>query len=344
MDSSVGAHSRQAKVHVADKGSCSSGRTRTPAAGTCEATDVPPPLDKCSAFVNRGEGRRDAYVIASTTARFERAAAHLGPLGFRPKHFELLPRDHPRVIEFDTENAPPERHGHGPLGAISLSLAHAQLWRSFPTEQDWLYVFEDVVQPLSTADVQCMLDAAERMADRRRAPIIYAGSCSQEYPEKRHNNISHRVPVTSVHCATDTRRTVPDWMKGSNPHTLHVRPCAALCLHAYAIRRGPAQTLWPRMRDFMQSHRLVRSDGHRYSADVNLKNFFAAGAVPWQQWPVCILEDCQAVKQPSKGFFRQNSSMEDLAQSVPRFQPPPRVPKLQPPPQSQSWSLGWLLG
>ena len=298
-------------------------RPLVPPPGKCISTDVP---TSCRVTFGPTKRLRDAWIVSTSTLRYRVAARLLSEAGFRPRHFWALSQNDTSVLELWRSFAQTNYH-HDPRGAISLTLSHAALWSTFPTTQDWLYVFEDdaiIATTSSPAHVQCMLDSAERMADRRGSAMIYAGLSSADFPERQHHDsLREAVPVTSVYCSHGP-------MSSAAPATMHARLCAGLGLHAYAVRRGPAQTMWIRLRRFVQDNGgFKRGPLMWFNADVNLRFYYQQAlmrhSLTWQTWPVCLMRergsrvDSKGVRHSGgdrAGLFWQNVTMKALPGAV----------------------------
>lgn len=223
-----------------------------------------------------------AHVISMDDYRFNNAAPMLRRLGFEVHRVRPVPIDDPEVLDWERRlRRRTDPKTGSPRSAISLSLTHIRLWRSFPSLDEWLWVFEDDVMldpkggrqklllpqgtrkgprlwswPKGTAEsaARAVIDEAVAVAatpDYCGAPMLFLG-------EGRYHH--HNSPVVRL---------------GWN-HT--VRACDALCLHAYGVRRSAARRVLEavfRKRDTEgeSSHAL-----YRYNLDVMLRGLFM------QQW------------------------------------------------------------
>jgi hypothetical protein len=84
--------------------------------------------------------QRVAHVISLDTSsdRFQQSAALLRYLGFAVRHFLPIPKDDPQVVAWEKRFQRDSDTEHSPRGSISLSLSHLTLWRTFPTDGEWL--------------------------------------------------------------------------------------------------------------------------------------------------------------------------------------------------------------
>ena len=206
--------------------------------------------------------------------------------------------------------------------AISLTLSHIALWRRFPTDGPWLYVFEDdaVLRhrwAQRKHEIPCYLAAAEDVVARGSASeIIYLGNCGAGYttfPERAWDPwLTHRALPLPPRVMCDRR--------APGNRRLWLRPCATMCTHAYAISRAGATSLWRRMRTQLAERGLLsdRDDPFtRYNLDVSLLNFYRndhtrgrhrSGALTSiQNWPTC-LTDHPTKTALVRGLFAQNTS------------------------------------
>ena len=227
-----------------------------------------------------------AHVISGDTAldrtRFSFADATLRRIGFLVKRVPPVPRDDPEVLDWERRfRRPGDPTDRSPRSAISLSLTHLRLWRSFPAEGEWLWVFEDDVMlhpgpavsylppphgrgakggaitwrwpagglAAQALAARCAIDTAlglGAVGALRWSPLLYLGACAPHH---------HKSNVTAL----------------PGGHTL--RTCDSLCLHAYAVRRRFAgrmisEILARRERTWNRSHAL-----YRYDLDVMLRGF-----------------------------------------------------------------------
>ena len=202
--------------------------------------------------------------------------------GFHVHRFPPIPKEDAEVgrwaAQYRRDDDPKDSSPHS---AISLSLSHLSLWRSFPSQGEWLWIFEDDVSlnprgvsrlppPLGRGNrgsgveiwrwpdppwpqVRCLVALAARMAsapEYQAVPIIYLGTAR-----------------TARHHRSHLRRLVGN-------HTL--RMCETLRLHAYGVRRGLAdaladQVLRRRNETWRFNHAL-----YRFNLDVMLRGFFMA--------------------------------------------------------------------
>ena len=210
-----------------------------------------------------------------------------------------LSTDDPRVLKLEREQTGEHRLLPEGRGAISLSLTHASLWSRFPSSGNWLYVFEDDAILQGPAElVPYILSAAERHAELQGSALLYLamnGGVVDDFPEKR--NRSYQTAHSAVRCNADGPTT---WL----------RPCATLCLHAYAVRRGPAATLWSRVRTYLgRTGKLRSSRLQQFNADTNLRLFYQMGGAPLTAWPTCLASQNLAFSMtPSASLFVQNAS------------------------------------
>ena len=134
-------------------------------------------------------GHRTAWVITldATGARFAHANQTLSSVGFEVRPFTPLDAQaDPRVLRMEQQYLRMNESKGVSRGAISLTLTHAELWRSFPAGEGrrWLYVFEDDAMLDRDAEwaarharhFPCYLEGAERVAEARGSSIIYLGA------------------------------------------------------------------------------------------------------------------------------------------------------------------------
>uniref|UniRef100_A0A7S3AP04 Uncharacterized protein n=1 Tax=Haptolina ericina TaxID=156174 RepID=A0A7S3AP04_9EUKA len=152
--------------------------------------------------------------------------------------------------------------------------------QAFPTSAEWLFVFEDDIllkptkhgaPPLNAAEVQCVVDEAERIASTKNNSLIFLGACWPDFTEWRFNGLVTKQ-VAAPGCSHNT----------SVQRSHKVCRCAPYCLHAYAIRRHAARTLWATIRAAVEFNWYTR-----YNADGNVITYFQQRA-GWATWPLCI--------------------------------------------------------
>jgi len=240
--------------------------------------------------------RRVAHVISldAHSSRYRNTWSLLRKIGFEVRRVQPIPLNDSRVIDWESRFRRPTDPSVGsPRPSISLSLTHLRLWNEFPTDDEWLYIFEDdlmlqpsghsaLLKPYGRHDrrsgkhtqtwrwpdddperlARCLISEAESAANStevfRATPMIYFG-CSGFH--------HHRSAVVSL----------------AERHT--VRMCDCLCLHAYAIRRPFAARLAEQLFSRREWDAMGRGVGgnssmhsmYRYNLDVMLRGFFGSG-------------------------------------------------------------------
>ena len=91
---------------------------------------------------------REAWVITLSTSgrRYRNTHKQLASIGFRVRPFKPLSSDNDsRVLSFEKQFLKPGEQLGVSRRAISLTLSHADLWRTFPApaHAKWLWIFED---------------------------------------------------------------------------------------------------------------------------------------------------------------------------------------------------------
>lgn len=271
------------------------------------------PQHSCHAASSSGCGRRSAFVISSHAFRYALTRSHLLAAGFSPvRRVRPVPLDDPELRKITVQQ------GDGfEAKTHSLTLSHARLWRAFPAQdEDWAYIFEDDVflEPhVRGADVQCLLSRAESVArtptprrrgdvgrDRNSSAGVRGGSPGEVTLGAARSSAQHEPPRLPFmlflgHCEADVpERTSPHGASLSVPlacgHT--ARPCAPLCLHAYALHRSERGLSIPSARG-------------RRAMDVRVRKHFQSYREPWQRWPLCL----DWFERPPSGLFGQNKSL-----------------------------------
>lgn len=229
---------------------------------------------------------RTAHVISLDTAsvRFVLTSALLTRLGFEVHHHYPVSINDTRVIEWEGRFRNDKDPPGSPRPSISLSLSHLTLWRTFPTSQEWLYIFEDDVM-LNTEGYSRLPPPFGRGATRTKAPALRTWQWPADAPAER----TVRCLLDEVEAAARSNelyRAAPLIYLGTSSFHHHrsavvalsinhtLRMCDTLNLHAYAVRRPYASRLAD---DVLRRPEWSKNMLHglfRYNLDVMLRGYF----------------------------------------------------------------------
>ena len=240
--------------------------------------------------------RRAAHVISldTSSSRFILTSALLKRLGFEVQHHQPVSLNDPRVIEWENRfRSDSDKEAPGsPRPSISLSLSHLELWRTFPTSGEWLYIFEDDVM-LNPQGGWSKTPPPYGRGESRAEPNTRGGKQTWQWPADAPAEPIVRRLLDEVEIAAASNalyRAAPLIYLGtagfhhhrsavvalSYGHTL--RMCDTLNLHAYAIRRPYASQLADEVlrvqAQFAHGGKDKRHDLYRYNLDVMVRGYF----------------------------------------------------------------------
>mmetsp|Transcript_9899 Transcript_9899/g.16494 ORF Transcript_9899/g.16494 Transcript_9899/m.16494 type:complete len:297 (+) Transcript_9899:79-969(+) len=269
-----------------------------------------------SSSVEPSSSIRVAHIISKNPFRFNISASNLQKAGFKPRLYPPISQDDLRVQDIEHRlQLKGERKGRA-LAAISLTLTHAELWSSFPTKREWLWIFEDDVELSYRADLQCILDSVEAISASKNNSLIFLGVCSPDYIPfafpgvfTKAMKLPHCFPVN--HSLRSINKTLLEANHSSlgkmNWMTADVIRCAPLCLHAYGVRRS-ARTLWSHIYNAVMNQTdpsSLKFKYARYNMDINVRSYYQAGLGHWTTWPMCIRPAFGGVIFQNKGFAQE---------------------------------------
>ena len=273
---------------------------------------------------------RLAHVISLDVngMRFRSTAALLRHLGFVVRHFQPIPLDDPQVHRWaERFRLPSDAAVTGsPHSAISLSLSHLALWKTFPTRAQWLYIFED--------DVMLAPRGISRLPPPYGRGSIH-GVVTWEWPP------NQAAMARAVRCLLCEVENIAEWdgipnpnstgyvsapmiyLGGSGTHHHHsgvvslsqrhtVRMCDSLDLHAYAVRRSFAPALAEQLLGRKEWREGRLHSLFRYNIDVMLRGFFGS-----RLWRPPFLHPSEHLPEPPNVTGWSNSTSTPLGNSSP---------------------------
>ena len=267
-------------------------RAERPGGGPSDARSAergkPPPRSR----------RRAAHVISldTSSSRFILTSALLKRLGFEVQHHQPVSLNDPRVIEWENRfRSDSDKEAPGsPRPSISLSLSHLELWRTFPTSGEWLYIFEDDVM-LNPQGGWSKTPPPYGRGESRAEPNTRGGKQTWQWPADAPAEPIVRRLLDEVEIAAASNalyRAAPLIYLGTSTAGFHhhrsavvalsyghtLRMCDTLNLHAYAIRRPYASQLADEVlrvqAQFAHGGKDKRHDLYRYNLDVMVRGYF----------------------------------------------------------------------